>query len=357
MKKLSEVSEGTIDIRHVPIDSRIEILRLLRRLDIVDLPENIVPDDRIWALCNEEGKFTKRFARMVKDVYGVKLDNDIMGHIGDIAMPLRPDAEYTYDIAYNIDWHPGDFGDYGSCFWDYERSHVLDILQINGYGALRIYRNWEGIARAWVKEMGNMCVVFNAYGLRLDVMAEVLRNILDARYVIGAQADSEEGLIYINNLACACIADERLNVQYIELPVESVLCDKCGEEEYLHWQIHNGMLWCDECFNREFVVCECCYEYTEREYVYRINTKDKNVLYVHVCDSCFYRRTDLYGQCDRCGRFFMKDDLYPVANKVELLCCGCIDKDNNVRMCERCGQVWRIEGSGGIDTCSLCTHP
>lgn len=119
--------------------------------------------------------FVKRVKKWLSG-QGCKPDNDFMGKIGDIAgKAMTTTSPYICDLTDNLDWAPGDFGDYGSCFWDIRRD-ARTLLKRKGAIAIRCYdRDGRGLARAWVVAVGaDMFVVFNGYGNSTETMARLL---------------------------------------------------------------------------------------------------------------------------------------------------------------------------------------
>lgn len=328
MREITDGMAGKVKITHVPEPSRATVMSILSNEYGIRLPDSLVGDDKFWELCNEHGKFVKRFSRVMKELTGDRPPNDLLGRIGDIVTPLPPNHRCTYDIVSKFDWEAGDFGDYGSCFWG-SRSAARKIMEINGFHALRIYINDAGFARAWIAPFGEEYIIFNAYGLRLDVMGYILKQITGARYMKSICLYSDVETVYVNSEEGIVVGDDKIKYGSTCLPISAIVCSYCGDTVGLWCHVEEGAL-CEECFYDLFLYCEDCGGTIESGYETCVNTSGGDV--ISVCSSCASR----YPVCDICDERYDPDILCSVedTNSVDV-CENCIYDVNKCAWCER----------------------
>lgn len=116
--------------------------------DLVTPADYTTPD--FWNWKTTRGTFPKRLNKWLH-TQGHKATNDFLGKVGSIAgMSVTDKDTFEYDFDNRINWHSGDFGDYGSCYWG-SNSAAKDMLRDNGAFALRFFdEDGHGCARSWV---------------------------------------------------------------------------------------------------------------------------------------------------------------------------------------------------------------
>lgn len=332
MKDIREVDKGAVEVpSEVPFKAICEIHDVLRSEGInISLPDDLF----VWK--TEKGSFAKRLAKYIKRHEGIKLSSDIMGKIGDIAGRYCTTPEtMRYDIVSEIDWHAGDFGDYGSCFWS-ERGRSRRVLQQNGIMAIRFFTEFGGYARALVATTDYGYVVFNGYGLHTAVIADILREIVEANLVQDVElVPSSHFDLYINNSKGYLVTDEEHDLYRVVLDLSRTKCDECGEDGKGTIVDHAGYLLCREC-EGEFDRCEACGYVIVNDFE-AITTVNEQI----VCEACFNTYT---APCDLCGADRSEYDLISTSSGYRY-CLRCaqrtLDDDllPSVRECEYCNRL------------------
>lgn len=135
-----------------------------------------LPDDWDWrwsvSTGDYRGKFPKRLSQYYYKAFGLKAPEGFLVQVGNIARAHSEDrSAYYFDFTDSFDWHAGDFGDDGSCFWGGGgNSYARVMLRDNGARAIRFYSSADpaaaGVARAWIAplEAEGLYIVFNGYG-------------------------------------------------------------------------------------------------------------------------------------------------------------------------------------------------
>ena len=126
-------------------------------------------------------------------------------------------------------------------------------------------------------------------------------------------------------------------IENIELTEEEELfCAECGC--VLNGERHevDGEFYCDDCFEREFTVCEHCGEIIRKEYSHSYGGDD-------YCDDCF---DELFAVCEHCGDLEYRDDMTYVESEDGYVCDHCLS--NYYTECGRCGE-WHRNG----DMCTV----
>ena len=354
------------------------------------------------------GKFAKRIAQWCK-LIEADISKEEVEEVAQLAATFNGDADslFVYDFTQSFDWHDGDFGDGGSCYWN-EYSGTRITLQENGFYAMRAYSPGSrgyGIGRCWMCQLSpTEYIIFNAYfknsyireyqrdGHGLKLFARMLASHLGYDYIksIGlCNYGDWDSAFYINDGAGYIISKDKSDLDYydFEMHVEQYYCDSC--EEYVSCEtteVADGGYVCDYCLDRYYSMCEECdqYEYYECthtvyshergnyiicEYCWQNMAKEKcenceetvpaeqiknnkNGL----CDSC-----DDYARCTECGHIDHPEDMEFSRIEDAYVCYDCAEK--YYKECEQCGDlVFRSELDQGIcppcyeseTTCSLC---
>lgn len=209
------------------------------------------------------GKLPNRLAHLVKTRYDIKLIPKQRSMIGNIARKhLLVDDSYTIDFTDTFDWEPGDFGDYGSCFWAANR-FAREVMEEEGVIAIRFYdEDGKGFGRAWLYEVSSDAwVLFNAYGLECPEVASILTMKLEED--TGDTWDYEElsslwmgpsSLVYINAQPQVIYRDGHHPGRSIDLDwdVPYRMCISCDD-----WYYEDDIYY-DE--DSDGPICSDCYE-------------------------------------------------------------------------------------------------
>ena len=191
-----------------------------------------------WVVSKGEfaGTFPKRLFKIAKIKYGIKLNNNVLGEIGNIAQKYTLNREYFIEFSRNFNWNPGEFGDGGSCFFGMYRYQRTRIKLLGGY-AMKIYDPDKlPIGRAWVLPYDNTkenFVVFNSYTTKnynLVFFARLLSFYLGGIY---EKVEEEIPGIYTNNGYFYFVSARGEEYNWINLERyflnTSVSCLSCGE--------------------------------------------------------------------------------------------------------------------------------
>lgn len=148
-----------------------------------DLPEDWVWD---WKVAHGlyAGTLPKRLQSFIFKKYQMKLEDRVVTNIGNLANQHTLEGrDFVFDFDNTLDWHAGDYGDAGSCFWG-GKNYILPTFRHFGGFAMRIYLKQErtgeykGVGRALLypylktghgyqpKKWGepDALLVFNGYG-------------------------------------------------------------------------------------------------------------------------------------------------------------------------------------------------
>lgn len=334
--------------------------------------EDLQLDSFRWEYVNRDGKISKRIRKHFKKTFDIKLPDNLISKIGQIAESHMSKPENIFfDITNCFNWNSGDFGDSGSCFWG-ENKKAKELMQDNNFTAVRFYHkprnaNYyhpEGYARCWI--FNNLpfdgMIIFNAYGVPLVKIARVLSSWLnwDYRRISLYNNHSTTGLLYLNGDNRHDNGDElhwrggkayilgktedienitKYDIEIDDSEYEQVSCYSCGHsisendiyyspcgDLYSENDIYyspRGDLYCESCFNESFVICQDCGETSSNEDSYYTENGD------NICNSCFQ---DYYSICDHCQEVYHNHDMTPTKNGV--ICEYCLEA--HYKQCEAC---------------------
>jgi len=245
----------TVDVAPTDIEEegRGRINRLLTHSKLPELPE-----DWVWARCIQKGeyrgKFPKRVATYYKKVHEEHITSTLLTRIGNRVEQFSFGARtYEFDFTRNLNWSAGEFGDHGSCFWTC-RTLAREALMKNDVFAVHFYRDsGKGFARAFVFEVDNGLVIFNAYGLPCRTIAYVLATLFSYQHrdeVSLCINGDEDGLVWLNEDAHR-IGSEPFKDRYTaNFDIEYALCRRCDDFYPIAEGDHNSFdeFVCDNCW-------------------------------------------------------------------------------------------------------------
>lgn len=187
--------------------------------------------DSTWQTA--EGNFTTRLKRMAYKDYQVKLSEDLVSQIGNIASRhTLKESEFHLEFTRDLNLPATEFVNEGSCWWgDYSNS--MCAFKAGGGIGLRAFRGTEAIARAWVlplndklepyptdrPENARALFVFNAYG-EFDnyTAAQIIAQMTGQTYK-GVQAyidpmyiNGERGVVVADKETCELVAGLGINL-------------------------------------------------------------------------------------------------------------------------------------------------
>lgn len=160
-----------------------------------------LPEDWTWewkaAHGTYAGTLSKRLQSFVFKKFQGKLSEETVTRIGNLASEHTLNANtFIFDFDQSLEWHAGDYGDEGSCFWS-QKVWSLPMLHHFGAFALRLYapqtsplKPPQGMGRALVLPWSHLSekgravgdpdclLVFNGYGQ----FSDKYRNAQGKRY-------------------------------------------------------------------------------------------------------------------------------------------------------------------------------
>jgi len=284
--------------------------------------------------------------------------------------------ECLLGFTQELNWHDGDYGDSGSCYWG-EHAHARDMLEYAGSWAVRIYHQhangprrrfrdtpYHGRARAWIvpipwrvyKETGEAdgFVLFNGYStadMRFHDPTRNIANIVANRFGIEVvrmdiqnSCDGND-MIYLNGSGWMLTdsitkpAIARLlsyNDYNVDLAIPRFATDmQCKydyDDDHYHCCDCNRHLYDDDVFfEDDEAYCEACWSYHYYSCCHCGCTvsKDNDDTYEFDGQSyCYDCWNDKFYVCDDCGRATRKEDSYYVEHNDETLCRECYDDSN-----------------------------
>lgn len=284
-------------------------------------------DDLDWI--NKEGKFPKRVFNHFRQMFNVKLSNDIIGVIGDlIRRYMLIDESVNFDLTDKFNWNAGDFGDSGSCYWE-SRCSARDTLEYHNALAFRTYGTNQygyqhGLGRVWIgRYSDNDLIFFNAYGEMLEnrslsreraarIFCKFFENTtgkkLYSKSINLTNNYSSSDFLYING-------GKGILVSSREIP------DNLGELDFMYYEVHGDYSEDSNCWT-----CENCGNEFDYDDDYRFEFGED-----FYCESC---RDDLFTRCHRCHNWIENNNV--IVSQADYPYCDDCYHDR-FRECESCG--------------------
>jgi hypothetical protein len=295
--------------------ARLEIKKL-----IYDAVEVITYDELFGGdeLVNRSGKLAKRLKNNIKKTYDVKLPQDVLEQIGNVAyLDTLESGEYRVKLTGDMATH-GDFGDSGSCFLPGHENyhHFCGMDEDSRYFVIKVWRDGKSFARCWAfvphSESGQVMVLFNSYGLVMDKMRNVVANAFpELRMFTEIGFDTD---VYGNGDRCVFTVNghtpERSSY-YGDVSIGRICCS-CDEviEDGEEYEVDGDYL-CECCFNERYVLCTSC----DRPVEYG---DEVNIGWDAYCYDCAH---SYHTRCDDCGEWIDNDFIH---------------EDNGDDVCEDC---------------------
>lgn len=255
----------------------------------------------VWV--NKNGKFTKRMAKYYKTQHGIKLPEDFLSEIGNIARQYSlSGVTYNFQIVDSIDWEDGDFGDGGSCYWGDHASAKDMIIENNGLAICFFDEGGDGMGRAWLFNAGEFWIIWNGYGFAGNptrTIASVFAQWQGLGYTkIRLTNDgTDTGMLYINSGIGYAIGND-VQISYYDFGWESYnSCYRCGDvltqdDTYVGT---DDMQYCQNCFYEYFDYCQNCNDVHDMEDMIYIDESDE-----YLCQHCTDRH---YTCCPKCYQY------------------------------------------------------
>jgi len=258
-----------------------------------------------------QGSLAKRIRKYLQYKYKVDLSQKDMGQLGEIIRKLKnQQTNFIAEFVDNFEWEAGDFGDFGSCFWE-ERWVAKDILLENGATPILFYNEEnEGVGRAIVINRGNHMVVFNSYGFNLEEVVQMLARYFHCKYKIVEANNRYDNniLLYINDEKTGILSYSTIDGNYYELGISTdnyYKCESCHRYYHINdVRLVNGEIYCELCCEiHDVFICDEC----DKEYLFGYENAtyivDKNIT---LCPDCLKKYSDKIIQCENCRASFVE---------------------------------------------------
>lgn len=291
-----------------------------------------LPFEWEWVWLTKTGEFKGRFPARVSNylfkTYGLRCPASFLTEVGNIARRHTEDNPvYTFEFVNDFrNWHEGEFGDMGSCYYWERNEEVWGALANNGAWAVRFYNSADnGMARAWFVPLpNNLYVLFNGYGFAGNATLVVARVVatwlgVDYRKIYLSNNGHTGGLVWIDDgigyvigqaeyIAAFASYDLRWNVY-------ETTCEGCGTWLYDDNSYYGAddYTYCEHCYYARFDRCERCGETVEREEI----TETLEGRYI--CQYCLERH---YNECATCEGY----TAHAIQIGDTLYCEGCAEK-------------------------------
>lgn len=240
-----------------------------------------LPDTWQWVWLVQRGEYRGTFPKRVNQYYhkthGLQCPKEFLSAVGNIAKAHSNEPiTYTFDIVNRIDWHDGDFGDGGSCWWWPSQEYAKTMLIDNGGLAIRFYEDGQGYGRAWLVPIDDFYILFNGYGFAGDstlTTARMFAAFMGLQYqrIHLTNNGNASGTLYINGGRGYVIGTgERIDgfTDYdFEWLDDSDYCEACGttlyEDDVYYGPDYNH--YCERCFYNRFDTCTSCGDAFDRD--------------------------------------------------------------------------------------------
>lgn len=328
--------------------------------------------DSLWEsvgseLVTRDGKIAKRIANYLFKNYQIRLPDPLVSTLGNIASQNAPSCngeKYRVDfVTRKRDlWHPGDYGDHGSCYWGAYKNAPGAIMESGGCGFTVHTESGENVGRAWgIAPAPNMIALWNWYGTELGDMwslrtlAALLTGALESPLRDCVYASRYlESRAYINGqkgIILRAANDVSHLGEYIDLGFDMGAaheCYSCGceiDDDDALW--YDGECYCEECYPIES--CERCGRDYDREDGFYVPSESRVV-----CPRCYERH---YTTCAGCNEMISQDDAQEAIGRWgnhNSYCSDCFDGIE----CAICSEVYTSDSiesvANGDYVCDSC---
>lgn len=278
-----------------------------------------LPEDWEWVWTLTKGAYRgtlpKRISAFYAKMHSIKCPTKFLTEIGNIGKSHATESEtYHFEFVDEIDWYAGEFGENDdSCYWN-QYAGARRMITDNGGLAVRFYDEHDnGIARAWLAEIGTeMYVLWNGYGFSGNATLVIARIVaihlkLTYKKIELLNRRTAYSTLYINNSIGYLIGTQaqiepltRHDLNWTEINVR--VCYECGDEidEDDSFTGADDHAYCQRCYERLFDTCGHC---GETYWLDDLTYTDYEI----VCYDC---RREYYVQCDECGEYVRKVDIH-----------------------------------------------
>jgi len=290
-----------------------------------------LPNNWQWVWIVERGEYAgtmpKRIAKYYFKEHGLKFPQSQLAALGQLARSHSSETKtYTFELANQIDWQDGDFGDGGSCWWgSYSGSRVM--WDANNGLSIRFYdESGDGYARAWVMEIDTeLYTVMNGYGLSTLQITRIFAQFTGLTYKQIHLHNSASSSLWINGSMGYIVGKfEVINeIESHDFDMEgedAYTCHSCGRliDENDRFVGADDNDYCEGCYYEIFDSCEHCGSTHYREDLTYVESAEYDV-----CEWCLEHNYDL---CDKCEEYHRNHQLTHVGEKQ--YCADCLSDLN-----------------------------
>jgi len=324
------------------------------------------------------GKWTTRYEKYRKEI-DRPIQPEILAMIGEkLKAHVNLQSTTCFEIAKYSDWLHGAFegrksldgGTPGKCWWTEEDSIATRKGMIKNHAGYSIlfykdrqhyekYSKEQGIGRCWLLEINDGLLIFNAYGISLVQVAQVLKKVFDLpfhrvnvisefAFINAGMRDNEGRGGGRDGSGRGILLSHASLVSSITLPDMRLMDSKC-------FLCHQGTLKSAERMVEEKIVCKKCIKTlpTCKKCGNRMIDAGLSVNYlgraVRICNSC----ADYANDCNFCGKTL--HFTHKVWHTGYSVCDNCIDSGHACN-CHTCGRLIDrfVPVRMGINTYFLC---
>ncbi len=247
-----------------------------------------LPPDFEFLWVTTDGKFTKRVSKYYFETFGIKLPDDVISAIGNLAREHSSVAvTYRFQIVDKIEWQDGDFGDDGSCYWSV-RAAAKDMITDNGGYAICFFKeDGGGIGRAWLYNTGDFWVIWNGYGFNGNptlIISRMFAQWQGLRYtrIYLTNNSSTDNTLFINGGVGYVIAPNPVGITSYDFGwpeyFNCLMCEKRIDGEQVHY-CPDYEAYCATCFQAEFYICGACGRAADRSDMPDATANDQPLCY------------------------------------------------------------------------------
>jgi hypothetical protein len=278
-----------------------------------------------------------------------------------IALNGKDSIKDIFDIS-NENYEAGKHNECGgSCWWgDYNRGRLCFID--NGGFAMRHYdENFSVMGRSWGflhDHNGIECLIlFNLYDDKyrnLNVWGDAVKSLLNdysnKEFISKSISLYGDSILWINYSDAIVITkkeyenrlDDFHSIHMRHLKIfdnlydyeDSYTCENCGcriSEDEVYYSDYDGCAYCEDCYYDTHSRCEECYEIYHNDQMTEVEGGGL------VCDFCL---SNYYVQCEQCGEYIYIDNSIYIESEDAYYCDYCHDKF--FKKCENCGESYHV---------------
>jgi hypothetical protein len=322
-----------------------------------------VTDKYSWNGTTYSGKWMTRFKKLLKVKNDHELSDEMSAFLGSEFGKFQTDKNYFFRLTRWMDWKPGDFSerDGQSCWWSEKNYNRVGFAALPTSYAVQFYESQEqfekfggrkGIGRCWLLVHERKWYIFNAYGVSLSDIANILASTFgkksklvsvesDHAYINQGNLNNEgrqgggvgRGYVIADELPDADADGTHKLPNFSTTPLE---CSECGikvrpSEAY----IADKEVVCSDCIVEHFHSCLTCGTYHRKERMTSIWSSRYDEPY-HICP--YHKESSPSAVCSVHGTLYPGERTYR-AWHTNLEYCDTCERQGHVATCTSCGHV------------------